>query len=37
MSEAPLPAFPLSRRRLLAVACASAALGGVLLLSLIHI
>ncbi|MFV3329561.1 sugar dehydrogenase complex small subunit [Pseudomonas sp. NY15437] len=31
MSEAPLPAFPLSRRRLLAVACASAALGGVLL------
>lgn len=32
MSEALLPAFPLSRRRLLAVACASAA-GGVLLLS----
>lgn len=31
MSEAPLPAFPLSRRRLLAVACASAALGSVLL------
>lgn len=31
MSEAPLPAFPLSRRRLLVVACASAALGGVLL------
>lgn len=31
MSEAQLPAFPLSRRRLLAVACASAALGGVLL------
>ena len=31
MSEAPLPAFPLSRRRLLAVACASAAQGGVLL------
>lgn len=31
MSEALLPAFPLSRRRLLAVACASAALGGVLL------
>ncbi|MCP1648768.1 sorbitol dehydrogenase family protein [Pseudomonas sp. GD04087] len=31
MSEAPLPAFPLSRRRLLAVACASAAAGGVLL------
>ncbi|MFJ3051591.1 sugar dehydrogenase complex small subunit [Pseudomonas nitroreducens] len=31
MSEAQLPAFPFSRRRLLAVACASAALGGVLL------
>ncbi|MFV3366787.1 sugar dehydrogenase complex small subunit [Pseudomonas sp. NY15435] len=31
MSEAQLPTFPLSRRRLLAVACASAALGGVLL------
>lgn len=31
MSEASLPAFLLSRRRLLAAACASAALGGALL------
>lgn len=31
MSEARLPQFPLSRRRLLAVACASAAVGGMLL------
>lgn len=31
MSEAQLPTFPLSRRRLLAVACASAAFGSVLL------
>lgn len=31
MSDVQLPAFPLSRRRLLAVACAGAAVGGALL------